>query len=312
VKGTTENLLKNTSFEEKEGGAEEPEEPEIPEVPTYTTEFEDYFYGWERETAIAENGSTIFTCVTDEIAHSGNNSFVLRSLDTGDKDLMIKQTGLGLGEGTYTFSFWATGTVADHDNDSYRYQQIVWLEGLDPSYRYVTDMTTGETEGAWRKYTLEFTVPGGSTVNAIKLSTRGHGTEGLYVDDFSLVKNGTTNNILTGFVSELDGTIPKIEENIIGPWVFVKIDKDNLSKYEFYILTKEEVLALITTSNKWYVTDWNRKLNSKPIVGINVNWLEGEGEEESKTHLKKQHKKYINPLGHNSKDNWEKIINLLL
>lgn len=126
------------------------------------------------------------------------------------------------------------------------------------------------------------------------------------------VKTGTTNNILTGFVSELDGTIPKIEENIIGPWVFVKIDKDNLSKYEFYILTKEEVLTLITTSNKWYVTYWNRKLKSKPIVGINVNWLEGEGEEESKTHLTKKHKKYINPLGHNSKDNWEKIINLLL
>ena len=55
------------------------------------------------------------------------------------------------------------------------------------------------------------------------------------------VKTGTTNNILTGFVSELDGTIPKIEENIIGPWVFVKIDKDNLSKYEFYILTKAKI-----------------------------------------------------------------------
>jgi len=120
--GTTENLIKNSGFEEK------------PFEATYTTAFENYFYGWEREAAIAENGSTIFTCVTDETAHSGNNSFVLKSLDTGDKDLMIKQTGLGLGEGTYTFSFWATGTVADWDNDSYRYQQIVWLEGLDPSY----------------------------------------------------------------------------------------------------------------------------------------------------------------------------------
>ncbi len=125
------------------------------------------------------------------------------------------------------------------------------------------------------------------------------------------VKTGTTNNILTGFVSELDGSIPNIEENIIGPWVFVKIDKDNLSKYEFYILTKEEVLALIITSNKWYVKDWNRELSSKPIVGVNISWLEGKGEEESKPHLKKTHKKYINPLGHNSKDKWEKIVTLL-
>ncbi|MBR5849314.1 MAG: hypothetical protein IKY69_07600, partial [Bacteroidaceae bacterium] len=48
------------------------------------------------------------------------------------------------------------------------------------------------------------------------------------------VKTGTTNNILTGFVSELDGTIPFIEKSIIGPWIFVKTDKNNLSEFEFY------------------------------------------------------------------------------
>jgi len=190
--GTTENILKNGSFDD-DG------------VPDYTTALEKYFYNWEREYNIAENGSTIFTCVTDEKSHSGNNSFVLRSLDTGDKDLMLKQTGLGLGEGSYSLSFWATGTVADWDNDSYRYQQIVWIEGLDPSYNYVTNMTTSETDGEWRKYVLNFTVPSGTTVNSVKLSTRGHGTVGMYVDDFCLVKQGTTNNILKNGSFDDDG-----------------------------------------------------------------------------------------------------------
>jgi hypothetical protein len=77
------------------------------------------------------------------------------------------------------------------------------------------------------------------------------------------------------------------------------------------ILTKEEILELITTSNKWYVTEWNRKLKSKTIVGVNVSWLEGEGENASKPQAEKQHGEYKNPLKETSKDKWEKIENLL-
>lgn len=124
------------------------------------------------------------------------------------------------------------------------------------------------------------------------------------------VKTGTTKNILTGFVSELDGTVPNIKEHIIGPWVFVKTD-NKFSGFEYYILTKEEILELITTSNKWYVTEWNRKLKSKTIVGVNVSWLEGEGENASKPQAEKQHGEYKNPLKETSKDKWGKIENLL-
>jgi predicted AAA+ superfamily ATPase len=55
------------------------------------------------------------------------------------------------------------------------------------------------------------------------------------------VKTGTTHNIFTGFVSELDGTIPNIENTIIGPWVFVYIPEQDFSDIQFYILTKEEI-----------------------------------------------------------------------
>lgn len=124
------------------------------------------------------------------------------------------------------------------------------------------------------------------------------------------VKTGTTNNILTGFVSELSGVIPHIKESVIGPWVFVKTDKD-VSKFDFYVLTKEEILDLIITSNDWYINDWNRELKSKPIVGVNISWLEGKGEKASEAQAKKQHSEYKNPLVTTSRDRWDKIENLL-
>ena len=36
------------------------------------------------------------------------------------------------------------------------------------------------------------------------------------------VKTGSTKNLMTGFVSELDGTIPNLEEKVVGPWVLSK------------------------------------------------------------------------------------------
>lgn len=124
------------------------------------------------------------------------------------------------------------------------------------------------------------------------------------------VKTGTTNNILTGFVSELDGTIPDIDNAIIGPWVFVYSSKDDFSEMEYYVLTKDEVKELITTSNKWYVTEWNRTLKSKPIVGLNVEWLKGE-DAPGKSTPKYSYLSYRNPLGHNSISRWDKIENLV-
>ena len=125
------------------------------------------------------------------------------------------------------------------------------------------------------------------------------------------VKAGTTDNILTGFISELDGSIPNLETSVIGPWVFVYMPDDKLSNIEFYILTKEEVIKLISSSNKWYVTEWNRKLTSKPRVGVEVDWLKGESSKASKENAKKQHPEYKSTLRQTSKDNWWKITQLL-
>ena len=120
------------------------------------------------------------------------------------------------------------------------------------------------------------------------------------------VKAGTTPNILTGFNSELDGSIPNLETSVIGPWVFVYMPDDKLSNIEFYILTKEEVIKLISSSNKWYVTEWKRKLTSKPRVGVEVDWLKG-----GSSNATKLHPEYKSTLHQTSKDNWWKITELL-
>ena len=124
------------------------------------------------------------------------------------------------------------------------------------------------------------------------------------------VKTGTTKNIMTGFTSELDGTIPDLEQKVIGPWIFIRTD-DKVSYMDYYILSKEETVELIETSNDWYVNKWNRKLSSKPIVGIDIPWLQGLKTEASKPQAVKQYPEYVSSLKETSYNKWEKITSLL-
>ena len=120
------------------------------------------------------------------------------------------------------------------------------------------------------------------------------------------VKTGTTQNIHTGFTSDVKGSIPKLEEKIIGPWVFVYMPDDKMSNMEFYILTREEVIELISSSNKWYATEYDRELEKKYPVGVYVDWLEG-----GLTKATKLHPEYKSTLHQTSKGKWWKITELL-
>ena len=73
----------------------------------------------------------------------------------------------------------------------------------------------------------------------------------------------------TGFVSDTDGNIlgKKLDEEIIGPWVFVHIVfEDGTIKYRFYVLTKNEVKELIEDSNAWYWGELKHKAKNKQPV----------------------------------------------
>lgn len=119
------------------------------------------------------------------------------------------------------------------------------------------------------------------------------------------VKIGTTHNILAGFTSETNGIVPNLEEKIIGPWVFVFMNEKDFNM-EFYILTKEETIELIKTSCDWYANAYNRELKSKPMVGVEVDWLKG-----GASNATKLHPEYKSTLHQTSKDNWWKITELL-
>ena len=120
------------------------------------------------------------------------------------------------------------------------------------------------------------------------------------------VKTGTTQNIHTGFTSDVKGSIPKLEEKIIGPWVFVYMPDDKMSNMEFYILTREEAIELISSSNKWYATEYYRKLENKYPVGVEIDWLKG-----GSSNATKLHPEYKSTLHQPSKDKWWKITELL-
>ncbi len=196
--GTTENLIKNAGFEEKEPVAD-PDTPDVPEKPTYTTTYEDYFYGWSNWSAEEQDGELTFLCVTDELARSGNNSFVIRHVDSSKpSNLCLAQNIPSLEAGEYTISFWAVGATTDG-------LQASTL--ADPWKRYpINEFKITETDGVWSKYEKTVTADGGET--ALTFATDGN-TNGWYIDDISLVKKGTEENILTnsGF-EEKDPSIP--------------------------------------------------------------------------------------------------------
>jgi hypothetical protein len=100
-----------------------------------------------------------------------------------------------------------------------------------------------------------------------------------------------------------------VEKAVIGPWVFVHaFGKGKDMSFEYYILTREEVIELILASNSWWEHDWSRKkpLSEKSLVGLNLSWITGEGEKETAGH-----EAFVSPIKKDAaKDAWDKITKL--
>ena len=196
-KNTTDNRIKNGSFEEKQ-------EPAIEITPQYTSAYEEYFNGWTRWDALEPDGVLRFSCVTNDIAHMGSNSVLLRHADSANnyKAIAAAQEGLSL-TGTYTLSFWAIGTVTSGDKQCFTLNGDEWV-------KYSMDNRVPvETDGVWSKYEIEVTVPDGAIDTAIAFAADGD-TNGWYIDDVSLVKKNTAENVLkNGGFEEVDTNAPK-------------------------------------------------------------------------------------------------------
>lgn len=119
------------------------------------------------------------------------------------------------------------------------------------------------------------------------------------------VKTGSTMNIQCGLTSTPDGVIDDLDGKVLCPWVFVHANpqgKDDYS-FEFYVLTRDEVLNLIKSSNDWYANQWSRKLKHDIRVGVDVRWLDAKGSSDSPG----LHPAYTSSLTASSKNRWDKI-----
>ena len=120
------------------------------------------------------------------------------------------------------------------------------------------------------------------------------------------VKTGSTKNIQCGLTSTPDGVIDDLDGKVVCPWVFVYATpqgKDDYS-FEFYVLTRDEVLNLIKSSNDWYANQWSRKLKHDIRVGVDVKWLDAKGSSDSPG----LHPAYNSSLTASSKDRWDIIM----
>ena len=110
-------------------------------------------------------------------------------------------------------------------------------------------------------------------------------------------------NIRTGLISDCDGHIKDLEEKVVGPWVFVQIKGEGTTaEYDFYILTRQEVIDLITTSNAWYVK--HKEERGKDIqIGLYLSWIRGIGYNPNA----KDYHEYKSVIKEDPKDKWEKI-----
>jgi len=101
------------------------------------------------------------------------------------------------------------------------------------------------------------------------------------------VKTSVENNIPVGMKLG-ECTMDNLEKKIVGPWVFVHVtgEGENMN-FQFYLLTREEVITLIYESNDWYVNKWHRNgrtINLNNPCAVKTSWLEGQGEDDNVKH----------------------------
>ena len=97
-----------------------------------------------------------------------------------------------------------------------------------------------------------------------------------------------------------------LKEKVMGPYVFVYVNMVNEEwKFRYFILSRSQFIELLHSAHVWYKYDWYREkeISEKSPAGIDVKWLMGEDEPETK-----RHKAFVNPLkGVSCEDCWENI-----
>ncbi|MCQ2194419.1 MAG: hypothetical protein MJZ28_05650 [Paludibacteraceae bacterium] len=92
-----------------------------------------------------------------------------------------------------------------------------------------------------------------------------------------------------------------LSQHIVGPWIFV--DGSQPNQYDYYILSKQEVIDLLYQAHDWYCNHYYRtkEISYMSPAGFKLTWLQGKHEDATKLH-----DAFINPIT-DAKDKWDKI-----
>lgn len=141
------------------------------------------------------------------------------------------------------------------------------------------------TEMGWDAFNLNATNPNYQGVDVLAVNPNTLESKFIQVKSSALDEP----NFPTGLISNTKGEIivkknkewvkdDNWKEKFVGPWVFVHIKQNGEEvKYDFYILTKEEVTKLIEDSNKWYWEHVGKAKGEAQLVGLPLCWITGEG-----------------------------------
>ena len=118
---------------------------------------------------------------------------------------------------------------------------------------------------------------------------------------FIQVKFNSTKYFNAGMSIEQSLNREYLSKHIVGPWIFV--DASLSGTYDFYILTKQEVMDLLYQAHDWYWNHYHRtkEISPKSPAGFKLKWLRGESEESTN-----YHDAFANPIT-NAKDKWDMI-----
>lgn len=116
-------------------------------------------------------------------------------------------------------------------------------------------------------------------------------------------------NFPTGLSIEKAQNRSIIEKSVLGPWVFVHVKGEGRHmSFDYYVLSRDEIIELIYESNRWYVEDYSRTADIKKtsLVGVKLSLIQGSGEAKTA-----RHKAFISPIRpETAKDAWDKITKL--
>ena len=178
--GSTENILKNGSFEKAEAKANTYPSNTLPTGAIISANnVEDY-----------ENGN--FFTVTDEDAYDGKNSLKLKSGEMSFKQVYLRNAMETAEPGEYDITFYMKGAANPHFS-IYMINGSGKLVLENENSTGVSQYRTAAADG-WRRYSFTQTLENGSSQH---LEIQLFSTADVLIDNMSVVKKGTDVNLLT-------------------------------------------------------------------------------------------------------------------